>query len=177
MVDSGSANSQLATVQIERTEPIPGLPPGGPANVVNQDFGDSLRLLGYDLQVKGKPVSATDTLRPGDELSLSLYWLPLKRLDRSWVAFSHLIGDTLNPVSNNPVWGQDDGFPLKGELPTHQWRPGTVVRDERLITVQETAPSADYDIEVGFYWQQTGERLPTSDGTGRALLQKIKVVR
>lgn len=177
MLDSGAIDEKLASIQIERTEPIPGLQAGGPRNTVNADFGDSLRLLGYDLGVRGRPIQAGDTLRPGDEISLSLYWMPLKRLDRSWVAFSHLIGGTLNPVSNNPVWGQDDGFPLKNELPTQQWRPGVAVRDERLIRIQESAPAAEYEIEVGFYWQQTGERLTTADGTGRALLQKIKVIQ
>lgn len=166
----------LATVGIERTEPVPGLP----ADVTPRpagDFGDTLRLVGFTVATGGRALASGDTIHPGETINLTLYWQPLRRLDRSWVVFAHLLGEQINPASDTPLWGQDDGYPLRGEFPTHHWRPRTTVRDMRRFVVDPNAPPGRYAIEVGMYWPPTSERLPTADGEGRLILLDLMVTR
>ncbi len=173
-VETASTRIRLASLTIERTS-APELPPAGQLVRRAQPFGDSLKLVGYTLTSNGHAVAPGATVRPGDELKLTVVWEPLTRLDRSWVGFAHVLGEAINPASNNQIWGQADGYPLKGTFPTQQWRPGTPVPDTRILTVDPNAPAGTYQIEAGFYWPDTGERLPTADGSGRVILQNVIV--
>jgi 4-amino-4-deoxy-L-arabinose transferase-like glycosyltransferase len=173
-VESAAGTLPLAPIDIIRTESPPGLPartilpPGGV-------LGPGLHLLGFELASAGRRLAPGDRVRPGDQVDLTLYWQPTQRLDRPWVVFAHLIGGQLNPANGTPVWGQADGYPLGGEFPTQQWRPGQVVRDQRSFTVAPTTPAGEYLVEVGWYWPPTGERLPSADEQGRLILTSLVV--
>ncbi|MFN8535138.1 MAG: glycosyltransferase family 39 protein [Dehalococcoidia bacterium] len=176
-VESLSGRISLADLRIERTAPAPGFPGGGTAPRPVGDLGETMRLAGYELTSNGRPLAPGANVRPGDPIELALYWQPLARPDRSWVVFAHLLGSQINPANDTPLWGQADGYPLGGEFPTHQWRPGSTVEDRRRFVVDPATPAGPYEIEVGMYFPPTGERLPTADGAGRLILQNLMVER
>jgi hypothetical protein len=49
------------------------------------------------------------------------------------------------------IWGQVDDWPVKGLLPTSQWTPGMIIRDDYDVKVLPGTPPGDYGIEVGMY--------------------------
>jgi hypothetical protein len=175
-VESAAGRQTLALLRIDRTQPPPAPPAGAELRPVGA-LGEALRLANASVAANGRVLNPGDVVRPGDTLDVTLDWQPLRRLDRSWVVFVHLLGDAINPLNDTPVWGQDDGYPLRGEFPTQHWRPETLVRDLRRFVVDPNAPPGRYTIEVGMYWPATGERLPTADGAGRLILFEVTVTR
>jgi len=142
-------------------------------------LGDRIRFLGYSLHGvrEGDPPEAA----PGDTLFLDLYWEAEGPISRSYVVFTHLIGEAWNPATGNPVWAQDDQVPLEGAYPTTHWIPGQPLRDRYVLRLPAEMPAGDYLLEAGMYMLETGERLPVSgegaDPTARRLILGLIRVR
>jgi len=122
-------------------------------------LGDTVRFLGYDLDTQG--VSAGGTLR------LTLYWEALAEMDTSYTVFNHLID------GENRIWGQKDGMPGGGTLPTSGWLAGEYVVDEYEIVVQTGAPPGEYVLETGMYDLATMARLSILDAEGDIIGDRI----
>jgi hypothetical protein len=118
-------------------------------------LADKVALLGYDLD--------RTTAKPDDTLHLTLYWQALAKMETSYTVFVHLLG------AQNRTWGQQDNLPVKGTHPTTSWLPSEVVMDEYEIVVDATAPTGEYQIEVGMYDLGTMQRLPVFDEAKRHL--------
>jgi hypothetical protein len=148
------------------------------------NLNGQIELLGYDLsadQVRLRRERSAE--RSGDTIELTLYWHTLTELEEDYTVFTHLLGESYNPVSGNFLWGQKDNMPLDGAYPTSRWLENEVVVDRYAIAVQPDAPPGLYLIEVGMYLLETGQRLPVFDDRGermpedRALLEEtIEVV-
>jgi hypothetical protein len=113
-------------------------------------FGESLRLCAMS------PVPAE--VRPGERLSVTLYWLAEKPLARRASSFVHLLGAQFNPATNNPLWGQEDTEVPAG-LPVEQWMPGKLYKDDYTFTVADGAPAGPYQLEIGWYVPDQGQRI------------------
>ncbi|MGD8466422.1 MAG: glycosyltransferase family 39 protein [Anaerolineae bacterium] len=138
----------LVTLTVgDGVQPPPGTTPA------QLDFGQRLRLAGYDL-VRGSE---------DEELGLQLYWQGLAAMERDYTVFAHLLDAEAEIVA------QDDSPPGDPFFPTATWLPGDVVADSRKLVLPENAPLGDYVISVGLYYQPTGERLPVTDGQGESL--------
>jgi hypothetical protein len=48
---------------------------------------------------------------------------------------------------------------VDGFYPTSRWEAGEIVRDQYDILISPEAPPGEYQIEVGMYLAETGERL------------------
>ena len=133
----------------------PADPAWQPPHPTGATFGDAAELAGYEL-------SAT-TARPGDTLTLTLYWRARQPLPADYTVFVHL-GD------GDPLAAQADGPPLSGLAPTSRWQPGQLIRETRILTLRpDTAPGV-YPLRIGLYLPTTGERLPlTAGGPGDAV--------
>jgi hypothetical protein len=57
-----------------------------------------------------------------------------------------------------------DTPPQKGEWPTSRWVKGEVVVDEYLVAIPPGLPAGFYEIIVGLYRLETGQRLTLADG-------------
>ena len=62
------------------------------------------------------------------------------------------------------MW-QADAMPRGGTYPTTRWRPGEVVVDPYEIVLPEGLADGEYEIEVGLYVGETGQRLAVSPGS------------
>jgi len=115
-------------------------------------IGESVRLVGYDLD--------ENTVEPGANLRLTLYWQPLARIRKSYTVFAHLLD------SENRIWGQLDSEPCNGACPTTSWLEGEFIADEYIIPVDSCAPAGEYQLGVGMYDPTIMQRLPARDGMG-----------
>ena len=121
-------------------------------------LGDSIALIGYDLEMELPPTSGG----PGG-VHLVLHWASLAPLERDYTIFVHLIGP------DGALAAQADGPPVGGDYPTVLWAPGEIIADGWLIPM-EGLPPGTYDLRVGMYLLETGERLPAFDEHGTRLL-------
>jgi 4-amino-4-deoxy-L-arabinose transferase-like glycosyltransferase len=112
-----------------------------------QSFGDmpNLTLLGYDLTHQSnlsEPV-----------VTLTLYWQTESPLNIDYTTFVHLrdaLGQTV---------AQQDQPPLNGAYPTSLWDPGEIIADEILLPLPDELPGGGYQIVIGLYDPDTGQRL------------------
>jgi len=130
---------------------VPGLTAPEPQNVLTADFGEQIRLLGYTLDCDAQASTCT----------VQLHWQALAGLDSDYTVFVHLAGE------EGLMAGQHDGMPEGGFYPTSAWQPGEVVVDEHRLEVAAATPPGNFQLRVGFYRLETGERLPVLDASGR----------
>ncbi|MFQ5595970.1 MAG: hypothetical protein ACE5HA_17655, partial [Anaerolineae bacterium] len=122
-------------------------------HTLNVDFGQNIRLLGYDLE-QGPTV-----------LSLHAAWQALNDVEHRYKTFVHLF----DPATEQIV-AQRDAEPLAGERPTSSWIAGEVVTDSFRISTAEV-PAGAYHLAIGLYDATTGERLPAVGPDGGRLPQ------
>jgi hypothetical protein len=124
---------------LERLEPAP--------------FGDSVLLLGYDLD--------DSRVQGGGEIRLTLYWQCLKPMEESY----HIYLRLLNPVYR--VWGEQSAPPLSpwGELSTNQWEAGLMYRDDRTIEFLPGTPPGVYRLGLSLYDPQHQRGLESAEGS------------
>jgi len=156
----------LATLKVVGWKRNFSLP--SPDHPLEARLGETVRLLGYDLE--------GERVRSGEEIGLTLYWQALAPADRPYKVFTHLIN------GENTIWGQHDSQPMQGTYPPNLWVVGEVVADSHRLLVAADAPAGVYRLEVGMYYEPTGERLPVYiEGErveeGRILLGEVKVVQ
>ncbi len=141
------------------------LPPQHPLAAT---FGDSISLLGYNLD--------SATLRPGEALHLRLYWQAREPVGEDYTVFVHLLSE------DGRLWAQHDGLPEGGFYPTSFWDKGEVIEDEHEIALRPDTPPGAYLIVTGLYRPATGERLAVDAmdrevADGRLLLGIVQVSR
>lgn len=108
-------------------------------------------LTGYDL--------ASEHVRPGETLTLTLYWQATQAVDRNFTVFVHLLNEQGQLVA------QQDNEPNAGQYPTSAWVSGDMIRDPYAIPVPAELPSGHYLLSVGMYEWPSLQRLPvTLDG-------------
>lgn len=123
-----------------------------PAQALDVSFGDSIRLLGYDLS----PETGV-----GGTVSVTLYWQALRPMDLDYTVFLHLVDGA------GRVRGQVDQQPQGGGLPTDRWVAGEDIVDTYSVPLNADATAGSYHLTLGLYDQRTWGRLPArgADGT------------
>jgi 4-amino-4-deoxy-L-arabinose transferase-like glycosyltransferase len=110
-------------------------------------FGEVAQLLGY--QVSTQP----------SEFTLTLYWQADVPDQVDYTVFVHVLDET-----GQLVMGQDNQ-PVNGSYPTGIWEPGEIVPDGHTFSTSDL-PRGDYQLEIGMYVLETGERLPVNTPHG-----------
>lgn len=138
-------------------------------------FGDSIELLGYELQPgelrsRITPLEGANyrIVTPGQSLQLNLYWRALARMDQDFVLFIHIYDQQDQRVAQRDL-------PLRyDDYPTSRWRPGELVIDRGDMPLP-TLPPGEYHLVIGLYDPQTHTRLPVQGETS-ITLTTIKVL-
>jgi hypothetical protein len=126
---------------------------GNPLEIVAGD-PPMFRLLGYNIT----PMSGSPT-----SLQLMLKWQALRPIDRDYTVFIHLRdqgGDLL---------AQRDSEPMDGSAPTSWWLANEIIADPHILPLGSDLSAGNYELSLGLYYWQTGERLPLFDGAGQRL--------
>ena len=124
-------------------------------------FGDSILFLGYDLNLS----NVAD-----DEIGVNLYWQCLRAIKKSYLVYLKLVNNVYH------IWGQVDGTPLGGQLPTNWWQEGIVARDPWEIEILPGTPPGTYHIEVILYDAESQQALESTEG-GPLLLGPLEIPR
>ncbi len=135
-------------------------------NPVHFNFGNRIALIGYDMDRR--------TASPGETIHLTLYWQALSKMEENYTVFTHVLGE------ENRIWAQKDSWPQGGDAPTSTWEPGQTIADEYELVIYADTPPDVYDVEIGFYLAETGDRLRIVGEGGRllddrVLLSKVRV--
>jgi len=135
-------------------------------NPVNFNFGNRIALIGYDMDRR--------TASPGETIHLMLYWQGLAEMKEDYSVFTHVLGE------ENRIWAQKDSWPKGGDAPTSTWEPGQTIGDEYELVIHPDTPPDVYDVEIGLYLAETGDRLRIVGQGGRllddrVLLSKVRV--
>lgn len=132
-----------SSITVTRQERSYTIPPMG--RELGVDFGQKMRLLGYDF------------LREGKELRITLHWQALREMTRDYTVFVHLFEPETERIA-----AQRDAMPLEGGYPTFRWQEGEVVSDPLSLSLAGIPPGS-YRLAIGVYDSQTMVRLsPTS---------------
>jgi hypothetical protein len=130
----------------------------GALRTTEVEFGDRIMLLGYDGE-----------LLEDNELGLVLHWQAERPLDDNWTVFVHIVDSTGTLIT------QRDSQPRDGSYPTSVWDPGEVVDDRHSLALPSGLPEGEYQVVVGLYSLESGERLSVLDSEGNPVGDSIPV--
>ncbi|MBM4423106.1 MAG: hypothetical protein FJ030_06885 [Chloroflexi bacterium] len=119
------------------------------SHTLNVIYGDSIRLLGYDL------------LLDGATLRLALHWQTAAQILRDYKYFIHI-------WRGHDVVAQADSMPASYQYLTSWWAPGEVVSEITSLDLSHL-DAGRYTLTTGFYDPSTGERLPVTLADGSRL--------
>jgi len=110
-----------------------------------------------------------DILAP-EQLLVRLAWSTTAPIKDDYTVFVHLA------TPDGFIAAQRDGPPARGAQPTTAWRPGRLIDDWRHIAIPPGLDLGDYNIYVGLYDPETGERLFVDDGEATNVVIPISSV-
>jgi hypothetical protein len=145
----GRDSIQVGTVAVKSRPHYFGAPT--PLQSFTARFGDTARLIGYDLAYEQRAVQ------------LTLYWQALAPTQTSYTVFVHLL-DT-----NGTMRAQRDQIPGVGTYPTTSWLKGEYLIDVYNVSIPPDAPPGDYRIAIGMYDATTNMRLPAFDANSQPI--------
>jgi hypothetical protein len=151
-VDSPEPAKHIVLGQVRVLDPEHTKPPD---HTLSVELGKQIQLLGFDL--------SSQDLSSNEPLDLTLYWQAIDQPMDDYTVFTQLIGP------DGQIWGQQDNQPQEGRYPTTFWDPQDLVLDRYRLPLREGAPAGQYQLLVGMYEVQTGQRLSVVDTEGNRL--------
>jgi len=135
---------------------------------LNSRAGDVARLV----SARTEPTTAS----AGEPFTVTLCWEPLARTDPPLTQFVQVVGQNDRLVSAGRR-----SYPGLGAYPTSGWKIGQVFCDPVTVSVPANEVRADqpelFQIEVGFFRRDTGDRMPMQDSAGKAIMGFIDQVK
>lgn len=118
---------------------------------------NEITLVGYELPAPRRWL-------PGDEIPLTLFWQPTARSSEPHALFISLIdaaGRALATIDTFPGWGT---------LPTTDWQPQALYRDEYIVQIPEDASGfTSAQLHIGWYAFPAGSDILPQLGTGEVV--------
>jgi hypothetical protein len=141
------------------------------ATKLDADFDGKVRLVGYELS-PAKPV------KPGQRVTLTLYWQATKPVEPGFRLFTHVLdgsGDRIETLDDEgPLREPRDGRPA---LPPDAWKAGKVYVDELRFKVPKSVKTDKIDVVAGVFRKE--ERMQVvageKDGAGAAKVVTIAI--
>ncbi len=123
-----------------------------PSQPLRVQFTEGIQLVGYDLAENSATVLVT------------LFWRAAAQPSQSYTVFVHLTD------ARGKVVAQQDGLPLDGASPTVIWEAGDLIPDRHRVMLKDVPPGI-YQVWVGLYRHETGQRLTILSSGGRTVDQ------
>jgi hypothetical protein len=114
---------------------------------------EGIRLQGYRAPGQEVPL--------GQILRLELLWQASKPVAERYKVFLHLVD------AGGRLVAQRDSEPASGNQPTAEWPAGEPISDKHGLWLPADLPAGDYEIVLGLYHAETGERLLLDPAAGR----------
>ncbi|MEZ4664999.1 MAG: hypothetical protein R2911_46325, partial [Caldilineaceae bacterium] len=154
-----AGDSDFWTLGYLSLQPPPG--DGVFPNSLFVNFDAQIALVGFEFDRR--------TMRPGETLTLTLWWEALTAPPTDYKVFTHLI---LPPEA---TWAQMDSDPQHGAAKTSTWQPGQQIEDVYELTLPESAPAGVYFVEIGLYDPDTHDRLKVNFSDKGVVLGQVRV--
>jgi hypothetical protein len=140
--------------------------PGDFPNPTQVNFGNQAALVGYDLDAR--------IIRPGETVSVTLYWQALAPMKQDYSVFLHLVD------GRGQVMAMNDGMPYTQPKRTSRWLPGQVMQEVRALKSPPDMPAGLYGIEMGIFSAEAGDRLSIvapdgNDVSEQKMLEQVRV--
>lgn len=119
--------------------------------------GDALQLLDHNV---------VGDWQVGSDQPYSLTWGVAQPVGSDLQLFVHL-----RDSQTGEVIAQADGPPLNGWYPTSWWEQGEVIVDDRVFPLPSDIQPGEYELELGWYDLETGERLGQRISLGSVLVR------
>jgi hypothetical protein len=137
-------------------------------NRVDLDFGDRIKLVGYELNGQ--------EWHPGDDLLVTMYWEALEDLHQDYWLQMRLV----HRRGYDLVY--KDGCPSAGRYTTDHWKKGEVIPSVHRLRIPEDAAEANYRLTLSMHPFGSEEWLPVLNEQGQVtgdtvILTLIRVVR
>ncbi|GEM_PF-744898 len=142
-----------------------------------QGGGGNVRLIGYTLE-SSQPNGLFQQDTPfvaGQTLRLTLYWQAITALPDNYTIFVHF-----RHLHNRTTVAQADHRPLDHLYPTSLWPLGETIRESSVLALPTDLSPGDYELWIGLYLFETGERLPLqhdSSGENAFKLEKVTITK
>lgn len=107
-------------------------------------FGETIDLVGWSAQPQGLSAGV---------LEVTVVWEPRRGVDIAYKQFLHLQNTSGTKLA------QQDQEPLEGNYSTTRWAIGENIRDVLRLNIPENLPPGDYDLRIGWYDPESGDRL------------------
>lgn len=114
-----------------------------PMHPVDIVYGDTVRLLGYDV--------SPDPLVPGQPAQVTLYWQPLRDIDENWTTYVQVVGAAGEKA------GQSDHQVGGVFYPSGLWRVGETLRDAHTFNIAPDVARGPRQLVVGLYVPSEGD--------------------
>lgn len=129
-----------------------------PGHLLEATFGDSIKLLGYELD--------DGPYQPGQAFVLTLYWQAVQQPADDYTVFIHLVDET------GALLAQWDSRPAQ---PTSTWTADQPMRDPHALFLPPELPPGTYHLVVGLYNALNGERLSADTADNQIQLTELQV--
>lgn len=146
-----------------------------PEHPLEIQFGDRLRLIGYD--------TSADEITPGEPFTITWYWQVQRTVGGGWLLFTHIDDDGEGESVRNAdgVGETVSEAPIRAAYAANRWRGGEWIADREVLTLPADWSTDRAVFFLGFWREDDGERLEVesgpSDGTNRAEAATIPVRR
>jgi hypothetical protein len=141
---------------------LPAAP--APTHPSQLQFGDKMRLLGYDISPEAASIDKPFTV--------TWYWQVLEPLDKGYKIFTHLSDGQVNRIN------MDGARLMRRGYPEAEWKKGDLLRDEQTVRLPSDWTTNEAVFYLGFYSGET--RLPVKngkdDGQSRAEALRVKLM-
>ena len=131
-------------------------------SLVGKTLGNQATLVGFEL--------SSETLQPGDTLTVTLVWRAEAEASISYHVFLHLTGP------DGDFAAQSDGVPASWTRPTTSWVAGEYVTDVHVLSLPADAQAGEYTLSAGLY-TPGGGRLADPDGADAIRMATISLAR
>jgi hypothetical protein len=120
------------------------------ATPVKAQFGDTIILDAFEFS----------QAEAGEPWEVTLLWDSLKPPDQDFTVFVHLLDE------KGQIVAAHDGMPMENRFPTRAWKQGQIIGDRHRLDLPAGLEAGSYQVNVGMYLLETGERLPVWDADG-----------
>jgi hypothetical protein len=157
---SGMAESLVLFSKQDGVKVNSDLVPEGQLQPFTANFNNQIRLSGYHL---------TQPIMPGGMLNLTLLWQSQQPVAIDFTVFVQLVD------SENNIVAQGDSKPQQGFYSTNHWQPGEKITDFYSLPIPAALTPGQYDLIVGFYEAENGNRLQVLDETGQFQADHVRL--
>ncbi len=106
--------------------------------IAGGDTTETIKLAGYNL--------LPATIKPGDELNITLHWQPTQLLSVNYTSYVHIIDEDGQRIA------QSDHRPGGNYYPSSYWQINEILRDQHTVTIPNTIQPGAYYIRAGMYY-------------------------